>query len=72
MPESINDYLNRFILKVGCFTQVLEHELVKMVAWGLDYLIRKKLDTQYLRDMAQLPNSACQVKCLKAEKGQNI
>jgi hypothetical protein len=25
-----------------------------MAAGGLDYSIRKKLDTQYLRDMAQL------------------
>jgi len=37
-----------------CFTQVPEHELVKMTASDLDYSIRKKLDTQYLRDMTQL------------------
>jgi hypothetical protein len=50
--KSIDDYLNRFILlKARCFTQVPEHELVKMVAGGLDYSIRKKLYTQYLRDM---------------------
>ena len=53
--ESIDDYLNRFrLLKTRCFTQVPEHELVEMDAGGLDYSIRKKLDTQYLRDMAQL------------------
>jgi hypothetical protein len=53
--ESVEDYLNRFrLLKAGCFTQVPEHELVEMAAGGLDYSIRKKLDTQYLRDMAQL------------------
>jgi len=53
--ESIDDYLNRFrLLKARCFTQVPEHELVEMVAGGLDYPIPKKLDTQYLRDMAQL------------------
>lgn len=55
MAESIDDYLNRFrIIKSGCFTQVLEHELVKLAAWVLNYSIRMKLDTQYLRDMAQL------------------
>jgi len=53
--ESIDDYLNRFrLLKARCFTQVPEHELVEMAAGGLDYSIRKKLDTQHLRDMAQL------------------
>ena len=51
--EPIDGYLNRFrLLKARCFTQVPEHELVKMAAGGLDYSIRKKLDTQYLRDMA--------------------
>lgn len=54
-PESIDDYLNRFrLLKAMCFTQVPEHELVEMVDRDIDYSIRKKLDTQYLRDMAQL------------------
>lgn len=53
--EPVDDYLNRFkLLKSRCFTQVLEYELVKIAAGGLDYSIRKKLDTQYLRDMAQL------------------
>jgi len=53
--ESIDDYLNRFILlKARCFTQVFEHELVEMAVGGLDYSIRKKLDTQHFRDMAQL------------------
>ena len=53
--ESIDDYLNRFrLLKAICFTQVPEHELVEMAAGGLDYSIRKKLDTQHLRDMAEL------------------
>jgi len=52
--ESIDDYLNRFILlKARCFTQVHEHELVEMAAGGLDYSIRKKLYTQHFRDMAQ-------------------
>lgn len=33
--ESIDDYLNRFrALKARCFTQVPEHELVQMAAWG--------------------------------------
>lgn len=53
--ESIEDYLNSFrLLKERCFTQVSEHELLEMAAGGLDISIRKKLDTQYLRDMAQL------------------
>ena len=46
MSESIDDYLNGFrLLKARCFTQVHEHELVEMAAGGLDYSIRKKLDT---------------------------
>jgi hypothetical protein len=55
MSEFIDDYLNRFrLLKARCFTMVREDELIKMDVGGLDYSIRKKLDTQYLRDMAQL------------------
>jgi hypothetical protein len=61
MVESIDDYLNRFRLKARCFTQVHEHELVEMAAGALDYYIRKKLDTQYLRDMAQLAYRVRQV-----------
>jgi len=67
--ESIDDYLNRFrLLKARCFTQVPEHELVEMAAGGLDYSIRKKLDTQHLRDMAQLADRVQHVERLKAEK----
>lgn len=55
VSESVDQYLNRFrLLKARCFTQVPEHELVEMAAGGLDYSIMKKLDTRYLRDMAQL------------------
>lgn len=55
MDESIDDYLNRLrTLKVISFIQVPEHELVKLEAGGLDYSIRKKLDTQYLRGVTQL------------------
>jgi len=69
--ESIDDYLNRFrLLKARCFTQVLEHELVEMAAGGLDYSIRKKLDTQHLRDMAQLSDRVRHVERLKAEKAR--
>src|SRR3954467_10853353 len=69
--ETIDDYLNRFrLLKSRCFTTVPEHELVEMAAGGLDYSIRKKLDTQYLRDMAQLADRVRQVKRLKAEKAR--
>ena len=53
--EPIDGCLNRFrLLKARCFTQVSEHELAEMVAGGLNYSIRKKLDTQYMKDMAQL------------------
>jgi hypothetical protein len=69
--EPIDDYLNRFrLLKSRCFTVVPEHELVEMAAGGLDYSIRKKLDTQYLRDMAQLADKVRQVERLKAEKAR--
>ncbi|CAJ2657252.1 unnamed protein product [Trifolium pratense] len=70
--ESIDDYLNRFrLLKSRCFTQVPEHELVEMAVGGLDYSIRKKLDTQYLRDMSQLADRVRQIERLKAEKARN-
>ncbi|XP_050916710.1 uncharacterized protein LOC127131862 [Lathyrus oleraceus] len=69
--ELIDDYLNRFwLLKARCFTQVPEHELVKIVAGGLNYSIRKKLDTQYLRDIAELADRVRQVEHLKAEKAR--
>lgn len=47
-----------------------EHKLVEMVAGGLDYSIRNKLDTQYLRDMTQLADRVRQVEHLKAEKAR--
>ncbi|XP_050888900.1 uncharacterized protein LOC127094071 [Lathyrus oleraceus] len=69
--EPIDDYLNRFrLLKARCFIQIPEHELVKMVVVGLDYSIRKKLDTQYLRDMAQLADRVRQLERLKEEKAR--
>jgi len=69
--ESIDDYLNRFrLLKAKCFTSVPEHELVEMATGGLDYSIRKKLDTQYLRDMAQLADRVRQVERLKVGKAR--
>ncbi|XP_045830864.1 uncharacterized protein LOC123922163 [Trifolium pratense] len=43
---------------------------VEMAAGGLDYSIRKKLDTQHLRDMAQLANRVRQVERLKIEKAR--
>jgi len=49
---------------------VPEHELVEMAAGDLDYSIQKNLDTQYLRDMAQLADKVCQVERLKAEKAR--
>src|ERR1051325_4209982 len=69
--KPIDDYLNRFrLLKSRCFIVVPEHELVEMAAGDLDYSIRKKLDTQYLRDMAQLADRVRQVERLKAEKAR--
>lgn len=53
-----------------CFTQVPEHDLIEMVVGGLDYSIRKKLDTQYLKDMTQLADGVWQVERLKAEKSK--
>ncbi|PNX59599.1 hypothetical protein L195_g051499, partial [Trifolium pratense] len=50
---------------------VPEHELVEMAGGGLDYSIRKKLDTQYLRDMSQLADRVRQIERLKAEKFRN-
>ncbi|XP_050883426.1 uncharacterized protein LOC127086673 [Lathyrus oleraceus] len=71
VPESINDYLNRFrLLKERCFTQVLEYKLVKIDAGGLDYSIRKKLDTQYLRDTTQLVDRVHQFERLKDENSR--
>lgn len=51
--------------------QVHEHELVEMTDGGLDYSIRNKLDTQYLRDMTQLTDRVWQVECLKVEKAKS-
>jgi len=53
------------------FTQVHEHKLVEMATGGLDYSISKKIDTQHLRDMAQLADRVRHVERLKAEKSQN-
>jgi len=67
----VDDYLNRFrLLKASCFTQVPEHELVEMAASGLDYSIQKKLDKQYLRDMALLADRVRQVERPNAEKAR--
>jgi hypothetical protein len=69
--KSIDDYLNRFrLLKARCFTQVPEHDLVEMASSGLDYSIRKKLDTRYLRDMAKLADRLRHVERLRAEKAR--
>lgn len=71
--ESIYDYLNRFrTLKERYFMQVPEHELVKLDTGGLDYSIGKKLNTQNLRDMAQLADRFRQVERLKAEKARTF
>lgn len=62
LDESVDDYLNRFrIMDSRCFTQVPKHELVELDLEGLAYYIRNKLDTKYLRDMAQLVERVRQV-----------
>src|ERR1044072_874959 len=67
--ESTEEYFNRFrLMKSRCLTQIPESELVEMAAGGLEYSIRKKIDTQHLRDMAQLAGRVRQVERLKAEK----
>lgn len=58
-------------MKSWCFTQVHQHELVELDAIGLDYSIRKKLDTQYLREMAQLARRVREVEHLKAKKARS-
>ena len=71
LTEPIDDYLNRFcLLKARCFTKVLEHELVEMAVRGADYSIRKKLDTQYLRDIDQLADRVRHIGRLKIEKAR--
>ena len=55
-------------MKSMCFTQVYECGLVEMVVGGLEYSIRKKIDTQYHRYMVKLADRIRQVEHLKAEK----
>lgn len=44
--EPIDDYINRFrLMKSMCFTHVPKHELAEMTAGGLDYSVKKKVDT---------------------------
>lgn len=46
VAKIIYDYRNRFrTLKARYFMQVSEHELVELALRGLDYSIKKKLDT---------------------------
>ncbi|XP_058745822.1 uncharacterized protein LOC131618664 [Vicia villosa] len=67
--ETIDDYLNRFrSLKVKCFTQVPEHELVQMGAGGLDYSIRKKIDPTFVKSLSQLAYRVRHLKRLRLEK----
>ncbi|XP_058764414.1 uncharacterized protein LOC131637862 [Vicia villosa] len=71
--ESIDDYLNRFrSLKARCFTQVPEHEIVQMVAGGLHYSIRKKIDTTFVKSMSQLVDRVRHLKRLRLEKTKHI
>ncbi|XP_050874982.1 uncharacterized protein LOC127078583 [Lathyrus oleraceus] len=72
LPSSLTK--NKFtwfrLLKARCFTQVHKHELVEIAVGGLDYSIRKKRDTQYLRDMTELTDSVRRIERLKAEKSK--
>nr|KYP41306.1 hypothetical protein KK1_037326 [Cajanus cajan] len=67
--ETLDDYLNRFKqLKSRCYTNILEHELVKIAATGLDFSIRKKLVNEQLRDMAQLAEKIRRIEQIKLGK----
>nr|KYP53627.1 Retrovirus-related Pol polyprotein from transposon opus [Cajanus cajan] len=67
--ETLDDYLNRFRqLKSRCYTNVPEHELVKIAAIGLNFSIRKKLVNEQLRDMAQLAEKVRRIEQIKLEK----
>ena len=65
--ETIEDYLNRFWqMKSWCYSQIQEHELVRMATTSLDFSIWKKLVNQQVRDMKQLTNK------ISERKEQNI
>ena len=67
--ETINDYLNRFRqMKSCCYIQILEYELVRTAAAGLDFSIRMKLINQQVRDMAQLVERVRRIEQIKYEK----
>nr|KYP70906.1 hypothetical protein KK1_010146 [Cajanus cajan] len=67
--ETLDDYLNRFRqLKSRCYTNIPEHELVRIAATGLDFSIRKKLVNEQLRDMAQLAEKVRRIEQIKLEK----
>lgn len=70
--ESIDDYLNRFRqLKARCFTQIPEHELVRMAIAGIKFLIRKWLLYQQIKDIAQLADKIQRIEKSKFEKERN-
>uniref|UniRef100_A0A151UHK3 Retrotransposon gag domain-containing protein n=1 Tax=Cajanus cajan TaxID=3821 RepID=A0A151UHK3_CAJCA len=67
--ETLDEYLNRFRqLMSRCYTNIPEHELVKIAATGLDSSIRKKLVNEKLRDMAQLAEKVRRIEQIRAEK----
>ena len=67
--ESIDKYLARFrVMRNRCFTPIPESEMVKMVANGLDFNIRKKLVNQQFLDLTQLAEKVRQIEQLKAKK----
>lgn len=70
--KSIDDYLNRFIqLKARCFTQIPEHELVRIATIGPEFLIRKEIVNQQLKDLVQLGEKVWRTEQLKFEKERN-
>ena len=55
-------------MKSWCYTQILEYELVRKAAVGLDFSIRKKLGNLEVRDMVQLAERARRIKQIKYVK----
>ncbi|XP_050888952.1 uncharacterized protein LOC127094133 [Lathyrus oleraceus] len=77
--ESIIEHVARYLTESGdlahneclrarCFTQVPEHELVQMVARGLDYSIRKKIHPTFVKSMSQLADRVRHQERLRLEK----
>ena len=55
-------------MKSWCYTQLLEYELVRKAAVGLDFSIRKKLGNLEVRDMVQLAERARRINQIKGKR----